>query len=202
MKKNIFLIALTAIIFILMFMCIFGIITSGIGVVITTVLILIFDVVGMILAKKEKVELIYYLMLIFSVITFIILIINIVCAFRVVKAKTFDFQITAISADSEKTKIFTFNDINFYTYNMKDVNCIKKNKKMSLEQALNSGLTLDKIKEAMIPDKKNKDATIYRDGGTEIGNSSYSIVFCNDGSKKGDIIIAPFDYKYKEGICS
>lgn len=203
MKKYLFIISLTVLILILMFMSMVGIISSGIGMIVTTILILMFNIIGVVLAKKEKIDFIFYTMLIFAIISFIVLIINIICIGKTAKSNTFDFQITAETTKREKSKIFTYNGADFYSYNMKNINCIKSGHEVSLEQALNSGLTINEIKKAMIADEKGDEATVYRDGGVaNIQNSSYSIIFCNDGKNKGDIIIAPFNYEYKKGICS
>jgi len=203
MKKYLLIAVLTAVIFIVMIMSIFGFISNGIGMIITILLVLAFNVLGMVLARKEHITFVFYLMLVLSIICGVLLVINILCLEKLSQTKSFDFQITAEEAKGEKTKIFTYNNTNFYTYNMKNIGCIKGEKKMSLEDALKSGLTIDEIKSAMIPDKKNKDATIYRDGGVEnVANSSYSIAFCDSGKDVGDVVIVPFNYKYEEGICS
>ena len=202
MKKYFELILFAVIILFTLILSFLGVIEKALGLIIVLVLMILFNLFGVMIAKKEKVSIIFYIMLVFTIICVILLILNIVSYVKIKKVKEFNFQITAEKEVSPKAKLFSYDNNDYFTYNMKNVKILINNKEYELQTAFEENkITLNKLKESMISDKKESTYIIFRDGGSEkIENSSYSMVLCQNNNK--DIVFVPFDFKYDEKVCS
>lgn len=199
MKKFIWLIVFAALVLLVMIFAFLGVIEKSFGIILALLFIIAFDITGMILAKKEKVDMIFYIMLTFALISVVLLVLNIISYNKLGSTKTFNFTVSAEKNNSEKTKLFTLGETNIYSYNLSNIKIKISGNDYSMIDAFNKNkITFEKLKNSMVQDKKDAGFSLYRDGEDE----GYALVFCDDNAKKGDIIFVPVDYKYEEKICS
>ena len=199
MKKFIWLLVFAALVLVVMIFAFLGVVEKTVGIIIALLFIIAFDVTGMLLAKKEKVDIIFYIMLVFTLISIVLLVLNIISYNKLKSINTFNFTVLSDKSDSPKIKLFTINETDVYSYNMSNIKIKINGDTYNIDDAfLNNRITFDKLKESMVQDKKETGFELFRDGEDE----GYAIVFCSNNSKKGDIIFVPIDYKYEEKICS
>ena len=199
MKKFIWLVLFAALVLIVMIFAFLGVIEKTFGIILALLFIIAFDVTGMILAKKEKVDMIFYIMLAFALISVVLLVLNIISYNKLGSTRNFNFTVTAQKNNSVKTKLFTAEGSDVYSYNLSDLKIKIGGNTYNMEDAFSKNkITFEKLKESMVQDKKDAGFSLYRDGEDE----GYALVFCDDSAKKGDIIFVPVDYQYEEKICS
>ena len=142
-------------------------------------------------------------MSIFTIIGIILTILSLCAYFKMNNNSNYKFQITVEPEESEKNFLFSYENHDYYTYNVKNVEVIMKKdgKSYSLEDALNNKLiTLDEILTLAIPNENTIGYKIYYDGGQEkYKNDEYSITLCEND--KNDVIFSTFNYTYEETIC-
>ena len=199
MKKFIWLLVFASLVLVSMIFAFLGVVEKTIGIIIALVFIIAFDTTGMILAKKEKVSMIFYIMLAFTLISIVLLVLNIISYNKLKSVNTFNFTVTSQKNNSSKTFLFTSNGNSVYSYNLSNINIKISNDSYTIKEAFEKNkITFDKLKDSMVSDKKESGFELYRDGEDE----GYALVFCSNNAKKGDIIFVPVDYKYEEKICS
>ena len=141
-------------------------------------------------------------MIMFAVLSIVMLVMNIIGYKKLLKTKVFKFQVTAEVQSSPKTFLFEHGGKKYYSYNLKNINIVMKNKKTyTLEEALNKNIvTLDEILSLAAPSNNTVGYKIYYDIGQEgYENDEYSIVLCEGTSN--DVVFSTFNYKYEEEIC-
>lgn len=199
MKKFIWLLVFAALVLIVMIFAFLGVIEKSLGIIIALLFIILFDIVGMVLAKKEKVDMIFYIMLAFTLISVVLLALNIISYNKLKSVTTFNFTVSSNKDNSEKTKLFTTDNTNVYSYNVSNIVISIDGDSYDIKDAFaKNKITFEKLKKSMIQDRKEAGFDLYRDGEDE----GYALLFCSDGSKKGDIIFVPVDYEYEGKICS
>ncbi len=203
MKKYIWVILLAVIIIVIMILSLLNAINELLGMSIALFLIDIFCIIVAIIAFKKDVKLIGLLMSIFTIIGIILTILSLCAYFKMNNNSNYKFQITVEPEESEKNFLFSYENHDYYTYNVKNVEVIMKKdgKSYSLEDALNNKLiTLDEILTLAIPNENTIGYKIYYDGGQEkYKNDEYSITLCEND--KNDVIFSTFNYTYEETIC-
>jgi len=200
-KHNILIIIFAVVILTVMALALTNVIEETLGMCIALFLVIIFNLVVAIVAHKHEVKIVEWIMVLFMLVGAALLGINLYTLFDK-EDSTYKIQLIATPKESEKTKIFTFNKRDFYTYNLSDVEImmIEENKKYLLKEALEDKLTtLDEILKEAIPNEDTKGYEIYYDGGeSDYEYDEYAIVICE---KSKDVIFTNYDYVYSPSIC-
>lgn len=198
MKKTSYLILFALLIIAIIALSLSNVIDETLGMCIALVLIVIFMFLVAISAYKHDVKIVLVLMVVLMTIGVILLGYNIYSILTKEEENT--LYLTVKESTDVKTKMFSYKNSNYYTYNLSEIHVHKNDKTDTLENALNKGLvTLEDILSLAIPSEDTVGYKIYYDGGSgENASDAYSIVMCDNK----DIIFAPYTYNYSEGICS
>ncbi len=200
MKKKLPILLFAGLIMMIVILSLTGIINELIGICLAIFLIIILAIIVGIVAYKNDVKFITGLMVLFTITGVGILGFNIYI--MIFKNNNETPYLIVEKSDQEKTKIFSYNNKDFYTYNVSSVKIDfpLQETVYSLEEALNKNLiTFEGILKMAIPSKGTKGYSIYYDGGIDtIEDDDYSIVLCNNDT---DVIFAPYDYNYNKSIC-
>ncbi len=198
MKKTSYLILFALLIIAIIALSLSNIIDETLGMCIALVLIVIFMFLVAITAYKHDVKIVLIIMVVLMTIGVILLGYNIYSILT--KEEENILSLTVKESTTDKTKIFSYKNSNYYTYNLSEVLVSKNDKTETLENALTKGLvTLEDILSLAIPSEDTVGYKIYYDGGSgEHASDAYSIVIC----ESSDIIFAPYTYNYSEKICS
>lgn len=203
MKKNLHIIILAILTILMMSASLMGVIEDTLGMIIAFSLFLVFTIVVFITARKNDIKFVEGIMVIFAIVTILLLGFTVKAYINKHKENTYKFQVIVNKDDTEKTKLFTYDGRDYYTYKLSSVEVImnENDEKLSLENALiNKKVTLDEILSLAVKNKNTTGYEIYYDGGqNKYENDEYSIVVCEKDKK--DIIFSTFDYKYDESIC-
>lgn len=197
MKKNVFMILFALLIGCIMFASINNIIDSVLGMCVSMTLASIFSIIVAITAYKNDIKLIVVIMVLAMIVEIGILSFNVVSIF--VKDKDETFYLIIEQDNSNKKKMFSFENTDFYSYNVKDVSVHSKERVYSLENAFkNDILKIEDILSNSISNTDTSDYEIHYNGGIDsIKNDEFSIIVC----KSGDIVFGPYTYNYNESIC-
>lgn len=197
------MVVFAGVIIILMFLSITNTINEEIGMCISLFLVIIFTLLIAGTAHKKDVKIVEVLMIVFMVVATVLFGLNI---YNLVKKGSNDdhkFQVTVKENKSEKTKLFTYKGVDYFTYNLSEVNVVltEDDKMYSLKEALEKTyVTLDEMLSLAIPNEGTAGYKIYYDGGeSKYPDDKYSIVIC--GNKK-EAIFTTYEYEYTDGICS
>lgn len=199
-NKNIPMLIFAAVIIILITISMIGVIDENVGMCISLFLVIIFTLLLAGTAHKNELFAIEAVMIIFMVIGIVLFGLNV---YNLLKKDSvdFDFQITVTNDQSEKTELFSYEGVNYYSYNVRDimVNFTDGKGKHTLKEAFQSGyVNLSKIQDLMIPNEGTEGYRIFYDGGdSKYPNSQYSLVMCREDTA----VFAPYDYVYNEEIC-
>jgi len=198
MKKTSYLIIFALSIIAIITLSLSNVIDETLGMCTALVLIVIFMFLVAISAYKHDVKIVLVLMVVLMTIGVILLGYNIYSILTKEEENT--LYLTVKESTSNKTKMFSYKNSNYYTYNLSEVQVHKNDKTDTLENALNKGLvTLEDILSLAIPSEDTVGYKIYYDGGSgESASVAYSIVMCDNK----DIIFAPYTYNYSKSICS
>lgn len=201
MKKQAMLVLFGLIIILIMILSMSGVINTTFGLCVSFALFTVFALLLSRMARNSDVKFVEYLMLIFAVVSIILFVYNLIAYLKITKTTTYKFQITASENDSEKQKLFEYNNKEYYSYKIGNLTVnFKGNEKMSLENALKSNkITLDEIISLMVANNGTLGYKIYYDGGQEkYKNDQYSLVICENNNH---VIFSTFDYEYNSSIC-
>lgn len=204
MKRKYFLMILFAVFIItLMLASITGLIDEHIGMCVSLGLAILFTIIVAITAYKNGVTVIMLLMIVLTIAGIGLLAINIYSLMNDSDDEnTPKFYVSVNNNNEPKTKLFSHNGIDFYSYNTGNVkvNLLDQNRVYSLEDAITLGhITLDEILSTSIPSEGTKGYKIYYDGGLEkYENDEYSLIVCETSK---DVIFAPYNYTYTSSIC-
>jgi len=202
MKKiNVLIIAFAVLILTIMLLALTKVINENLGMCIALFLVVIFNLLVALVARKHQVKIVEWLMIIFMIIGLALFGINLFVLLGKPE-ETSKIQLIATPNVSEKSQMFSYSDRNFYTYNLSDVEVmlVGENKKYSLKEALEDKLTtLDEILSEAIPNENTKGYKIYYDGGeSEFQDDEYAIVVCENN---GDVIFTNYEYTFNPDIC-
>ncbi len=198
MKKTTYLILFALLIIAIIALSLSNIIDETLGMCIALVLIVIFMFLVALSAYKHDVKIVLILMVILMTVGVILLGYNIYSILTQEEGHT--LYLTIKENTSEKTKMFSYKNSNYYTYNLSEIKVHKDNSTDTLENALTKNLvTLEDILSLAIPSEDTLGYKIYYDGGSgENASDAYSIVMCDNK----DIIFAPYTYNYSSEICT
>lgn len=187
------------IIILMMVLALTGVIDELIGMSLALSIAIIFNLVVARVAFKNDVKAISILMVIFALLGLVLLAINIYSMVSQKVENDYKFQITVKVDTSVKTKMFVYDGVEYYKYNLSEVNVEMKDGEKTLEEALEANyVTLDDILSMAIANTDTVGYEIYYDGGTsEYENDAYSIVVCENDN----VVFAPFNYVYTEDLC-
>ncbi len=198
MKKKSYLIILAILIIAIITLSLLNIIDEQIGMSIALGLIIIFVFLVGIEAYKHDIKIVLLLMIIFMIGGCVLLGYNI---FSIVTQEKEDIlYLTVKENSSDKTKVFTYQDNSYYTYNLSEVSVHLNDTTYTLEDALTKNIiALDDILSLGISSKDTIGYKVYYDGGLdEYESDAYSIVICDNK----DIIFTKYSYNYNDTICS
>lgn len=175
-----------------------NIIDGTLGMIAAMALAVIFSIVCAISAYKSDVKLVVVLMAILMVVEVGVLSYNIVSYFVTDKNET--FYLTVDQDNSTKTKLFSFEGKNYYTYKVKNIIVHSRGREYTLESAFNEGVVkLEDILSDSIPSANTSGYEVYYDGGIDsIKNDKFSIFVCHNT----DYIFSSFDSYYTEKMCN
>lgn len=203
LKKNFWIILLAVITIIIMVLSITKLIDDTLGMTIAFALFMVFTIIVALNARKNDVKIIEYMMILFSVVTFILLIFTFKAYLISHATPEFEFQILATPNESEKELMFTHDGHDYYKYNLSEVNVVMEasQETKSLESALTSNeITLDEILSLAAKDTDTVGYERYLDyGQSKYDKDEYSIIICENNTK--DVIFAPTNYEYESSIC-
>lgn len=199
-KKNLFVIAFAILTIVVMILALSKVIDETLGMCLALSMTVIFNFIVAFMAYKSDIKAVAILMTLFMVVGIVLLGMNIYGILSKNVAEKAPFEIAVSENTSPKTSIFTYEQKEYFTYNLNEVEITLKNKeKYSLKDAIQGGhITLDEILSYAIANDDTKGYDIYYDGGT--GKSlkdKYSVVVCDSN----DVIFAPYTYTYEEAIC-
>lgn len=201
MKKYLPIIIFAVLVLLTMIASVTGIINERIGICISLILVSILNLVVSIIAFKHEIKVVGILMILFMIVGLALLGLNLYSFFQSGRDLP-DFKVNVVEGEKQKTKVFSQDDKNYYTYNLNSIDITLKDedKKYSIEEAfLSHKLALKDLLEQSIPNENTNGYKIYYDGGdTEDGSDAYSIVVCENNN---DVIFSTFNYVYTEDIC-
>lgn len=201
MKKTIPVILFSVVVLILMILSFMEAIDEQVGMCITIFLVILFDIWVAYIAHKSEVSIVTIVMSVFAIVGVILLGLNLYALLNVEEESGFNYQVTVKENTSPKTKLFTYDEVDYYTYNLESVSVEYGSKsKYTLEEAfINDKLNLDDILSLAIPNSDTVGYKIYYDEGQEDYNDDkYAIVVCDNT----DVIFTKYDYRYNEKICN
>lgn len=176
-----------------------GVINENLGMSVALILVIILNIMVTIISFKNGVKIIALMMILCTIIGAILLGINIYSMLQE-SSDTYEFKIHATENVSPKTKLFTLDNRDYYTYNLSElqVELISKKEFVSLEEALKKGnVKFEDILKSSIANDNTDGYKVYYDGGGDTLDA-YSITVCENNS---DVIFSNFNYVYDESIC-
>lgn len=177
-----------------------GVINENLGMSVALILVIILNIMVTIISFKNGVKIIALMMILCTIIGAILLGINIYSMLQE-SSDTYEFKIHATENVSPKTKLFTLDNRDYYTYNLSElqVELISKKEFVSLEEALKKGnVKFEDILTSSIANDNTDGYKVYYDGGGDTLDA-YSITVCENNS---DVIFSNFNYVYDESICN
>lgn len=200
MKKYTPIIVLAILVILVMITSVTELINEFVGISIALGLVIILNLSVAVVALKHKLKAVSFIMFFFMVLGITLLTLNIYSYYKK-EDKSSEFLLTVETHESPKTKIFTHESKNYYTYNIDKIEVEFKGetKKYSLEEALNQKrLSLENILKLSIPNDQTEGYKIFYNGGNSGLRDSYSIIMCENND---DVIFSTFNYIYTEDIC-
>lgn len=194
--KKIFMIIFAILIGLLMFASMSNIIDEKVGMCVSMTLAVIFTIIVAISAYKHDLKAVVVLMVILMIIGVGLLSFNVIRLFVKVEDKT--FYLSLETDNSERKKLFSYENRTFYTYNVSNVQVNKSGISYGLEDAIkNNIIKVEDILSESIPSENTVGYKKYYNGGIDsIKNDELSIMVCGE-----KIIFCPYSMNFNESLC-